>query len=64
KKYIATVYSDAKDASWNEKPQNYTIQKIIVTSKSVLRQYIAPGGGTAISIKEGNVSEMKGLKKI
>lgn len=64
KKYIATVYSDAKDASWNEKPQNYTIQKIIVTSKSVLKQYIAPGGGTAISIKEGTAPEMKGLKKI
>lgn len=64
KKYIATIYSDSKDASWNEKPQNYTIQKTVVTSKSVLKQNIAPGGGVAISIKEANVSEMKGLKKI
>jgi len=64
KKYIATIYSDAKDANWKEKPQNYTIQKVIVTSKSALKQYIAPGGGVAISIKEGTASEMKDLKKI
>lgn len=64
KKYIATIYADAKDANWNEKPQNYTIQKVIVSSKSALKQYIAPGGGVAISIKEATNSEMKGLKKI
>jgi hypothetical protein len=64
KKYIATIYADAKEANWNEKPQNYTIQKVIVTSKSALKQYIAPGGGVAISIKEGTASEMKDLKKI
>ncbi|WP_264564334.1 glycoside hydrolase family 97 protein [Flavobacterium sp. N3904] len=64
KKYIATIYGDAKDASWNEKPQSYVISKVIVTSKTVLKQYIAPGGGIAISIKEATDSEMKGLKKI
>ncbi|WP_235892941.1 glycoside hydrolase family 97 protein [Flavobacterium franklandianum] len=62
--YIATIYSDGKDANWNEKPQSYTITKVIVTSKSVLKQYIAPGGGVAISIKTGTASEVKGLKKI
>jgi hypothetical protein len=64
KKYIATIYADAKDASWNQKPQNYTVTKVIVTPKTVLKQYIAPGGGVAISIKEANDTEMKGLKKI
>jgi hypothetical protein len=62
-KYIATIYADAKDANWNEKPQNYTVTKVIVTSKTVLKQYIAPGGGFAISIKAGSPSEMKGLQK-
>lgn len=52
KKYKATIYADASDASWNEKPQNYTIKTIEVTSKTVLKQYVAPGGGFAISIKE------------
>ena len=32
--------------------------------KTVLKQYIAPGGGVAISIKEATDAEMKGLKKI
>jgi hypothetical protein len=64
KKFIATIYADAKDANWNEKPQNYTIRKVVVTSKSVLKQYIAPGGGVAISIKEGTASDMKGLGKL
>lgn len=49
-KYIATVYADAKDADWKENPQAYTIKEITITSKSKLKQYIAPGGGLAISI--------------
>lgn len=63
-KYIATIYADAKDASWDKNPQAYTIRKVKVNSKSKLKQYIAPGGGFAISIKEGDVSELKTLKKI
>jgi glucan 1,4-alpha-glucosidase len=64
KKYTATIYADTKDASWNENPQNYSIRKVIITSKTVLKQYIAPGGGVAISIKETTDSELKTLKKI
>jgi len=64
KKYIATIYADAKDANWNEKPQNYVISKVAVTSKSKLKQFIAPGGGYAISIKEATDAELKGVKKI
>jgi sugar phosphate isomerase/epimerase len=64
KKYTATIYADTKDASWNVNPQNYSIRKVIITSKTVLKQYIAPGGGVAISIKETTDSELKTLKKI
>lgn len=64
KKYIATIYADAKDANWNEKPQNYVITKVAVTSKSALKQFVAPGGGFAISIKEATDAELKGMKKI
>jgi hypothetical protein len=64
KKYIATIYADAKDANWNEKPQNYVISKVAVTSKSKLKQYIAPGGGYAISIKEATDAEVKKVKKL
>lgn len=50
KKYVATIYSDSKDAHYLTNPQGYEIKKIIVSSKSKLKQLVAPGGGYAISI--------------
>ncbi|MCD9573580.1 glycoside hydrolase family 97 protein [Flavobacterium soyae] len=52
KKYTATIYADAKDAHYKTNPQAYTIKKIVVTNKSKLSQFSAPGGGYAISIIE------------
>ncbi|WP_369752835.1 glycoside hydrolase family 97 protein [Flavobacterium sp. WC2409] len=52
KKYIATIYADAKDAHYKTNPQAYTIRKMTVTSKSKLAQLSAPGGGYAISLIE------------
>lgn len=62
KTYIATVYSDAKDAHYRTQPQAYTIRKGVVTSKSKLSQWSAAGGGYAISIVEADKSQTKGLK--
>jgi hypothetical protein len=62
KTYIATIYSDAKDAHFKTKPQAYTIRKGVVTSKSKLAQWSAPGGGYAVSIVEADKSQTKGLK--
>ena len=62
KTYIATLYADAKDAHYKTKPQAYTVRKGIVTSKSKLSQWSAPGGGFAISIIEADKSQTKGLK--
>ena len=65
KKYIATVYADDKNASWDKNPQAYTIQKGILTSKSKLNLRAASGGGFAISIKEvKDNKEIKGLKRL
>lgn len=64
KKYIATIYEDGKDADWDTNPQSYRIRKAVVTSKSTLKQKLAPGGGVAISLKEGSKEELKGLKEI
>lgn len=50
-KYEATIYSDGKKAHWQTNPQDYIIKKKIITNKTVLKQYLAPGGGTAISLK-------------
>lgn len=52
KKYIATIYSDKKDAHYKNNPQAYKIKTKTVTSKTTLKTFIAPGGGYAISITE------------
>jgi len=62
--YIATIYADAQDADYKTKPQAYTIRKVVVTSKSKLAQFCAPGGGYAISFVEADKTQTKGLKKL
>ena len=52
KKYMATIYADAKEAHYKTNPQAYTIRKIAVTNKSKISQLSAAGGGYAISITE------------
>ena len=52
KTYIATIYADGNEASYDKNPQSYAIRKIKVTSKTKLKQLLAAGGGAAISIKE------------
>lgn len=65
KRYIATIYSDAKDAHYQTNTKAYEITKYVVTSKSKLSQFCAPGGGYAISIfEEKDKNESKGLKKL
>lgn len=65
KKYVATVYADAKDADYKTNPQAYTIRKGIVTSNTKMKLIAAPGGGFAISVMEvKDASDVKGLKKL
>ena len=64
KNFIATIYADGKDASYDKNPQSYDIRKVVVDSKSKLQQKLASGGGVAISIKPAGKAELKGLKKI
>jgi hypothetical protein len=52
KKYLATVYADAPDASWDGNPQAYTVKQMKVTNKTKLMLKAASGGGYAISITE------------
>lgn len=64
KTYIATLYTDAKDAHYKTNPQAYTIRKVVVKSKSKLSQFVAAGGGYAISLEEANKAQAKGLEKL
>ena len=52
KKYVATIYADGKKADWRTNPKDYVITTRKVTSKTTLKQRLAPSGGVAISIKE------------
>jgi hypothetical protein len=63
KKYIATIYSDKKDAHYEKNPQAYEIRKMVVTNKSTLSQQCAPGGGYAISVVAADDAAIKALKK-
>lgn len=51
KKYVATIYQDAKDADYKNNPQAYVITRKKVTSKTVMKLKEVAGGGFAISIK-------------
>lgn len=50
KKYTATIYADAKNASYDKNPKAYTITKRTVKAGDKLNLTAAPGGGYAISI--------------
>jgi hypothetical protein len=64
KTYVATIYADGKDASYDKNPQSYAIRQVLVNSKSILKQPMASGGGVAISIKEEATKAHQKLKKI
>jgi len=49
KKYTAIIYSDAKNAHWDDNPTDYQIDTLKVKRKSDFSIDLAPGGGTAIS---------------
>lgn len=64
KTYIATIYADAPDADYKTNPQAHTINKYVVSSKSNLAQMVAVAGGYAISFKEAEKGDKKGLKRL
>jgi len=64
KKYIATVYADAKDADYRNNPA-YCIHRGIATAQTLLKLTAAPGGGYAISLMAvDDETQTKGLKKL
>ena len=48
--YTATIYEDGKDASWQERPDSYSIRTKKVKKGSRLRLRAVEGGGWAIKI--------------
>lgn len=50
KKYVCTVYADAKDADYEKNPKAYTITRRTVKQGDRFRLKMAPGGGFAVSL--------------
>lgn len=52
--YKAKIFKDAANAHYNENPYAIEIEEVEVTAQSVLKLKQAPGGGTAIVIRNNN----------
>ena len=63
KKYVATVYSDGKDADWKSNPEDYKIEKFIVDNTTTIKLNLAKGGGAAISFMPALASQLKTIKR-
>jgi len=64
KKYVATVYADARTADYKTNPQAYVIQRGIVDAKSALTLTSVAGGGYAISLIEATASDLRTLPRL
>ncbi|MCW3092976.1 MAG: Alpha-glucosidase [Ferruginibacter sp.] len=50
-RYVATIYKDGPNAGWKNNPESYSIEKLEISSKTVLTIKLAEGGGAAVSIE-------------
>jgi len=49
--YLATIYTDGKDADWRSNQQDYEVVEMTVDRESVLGLHLAAGGGAAVRIR-------------
>ncbi len=57
--YVAKIYADATGAHYKTNPQAYTIREVRCTSKSKLSQWVAAGGGYAVSLRKATAADKK-----
>ena len=57
--YVAKIYADADNAHYKTNPQAYTIREVRCTSKSTLKQFVAAGGGYAVSFRKATSADKK-----
>lgn len=50
KKYVAHIYTDVKNAHWDNNPTDFELVDQEVTSESILKIDLAPGDGQTISL--------------
>ncbi len=59
KTYVATLYADREDADYKTNAEVYTIRTGKVDAKSVLKVWMARGGGFAMSLREATEADRK-----
>jgi hypothetical protein len=64
KKYVATVYADARTADYKTNPQAYVIQRGLVDAKTALTLTSVAGGGYAISLIEATPADLRALPRL
>lgn len=52
KKYLVTIYEDGKNAHWENNPSDLIIRKMTLSKTDKLLLKLAPGGGSAVKIKQ------------
>lgn len=63
RRYVATVYADAKDADWQKNPMAYEIDRYVVDSKTILKLALANGGGAAVSVRPAGRLDLSRVRK-
>ena len=63
RKYVATIYTDAKDTHYATNPESYVVSKGTVMSSDMAKIRMAAGGGFAISLMPATDAD-KGLKRL
>ena len=63
KQYIATLYTDGKDADYEKNPTSYQIKKGLVTSKTKISARLARSGGFALSLIEATPATKREVKR-
>ncbi len=61
--YVATLYTDAANAHWENNPMAYQIQRFLVNDQTRLKVALASGGGAAISLRPASKEDMKKLQR-
>ena len=64
RKYVATVYADARTADYKTNPQAYVISRGIVDAKIVLNITSVAGGGYAVSLFPATPADLRALPKL
>lgn len=62
RQYVATIYSDAPGAHWENNPMAYEIKSYLVNNKTTLKLALANGGGAAVSIRPATIADSRTLK--